>query len=135
MEHPAYLQHEIVCLWMTIIMIPPNRGLSTLTKEITVPTSIIQNSSDEMSTLVYDRVKCKQTEVNIYTLNPLACFGPSSGCGVWYRAAIKLTGFRFQFETCLVTMKHCDTKKQSICGWLYIYIYMRVRVIRTSGLL
>ena len=41
----------------------PPRGLSTLVKELSAATRIMQSSSKELSTLVADRVlKCKQTD-------------------------------------------------------------------------
>ena len=38
-------------------------------------TRVMQNSSNELNTSVSDSVKYKQKEVNIYTLNTLACVG------------------------------------------------------------
>ena len=37
-------------------------------------------------------------------------------------------GFNPSFErpTCLATLKSCDTMKQSVCGWQYIYIYIYI---------
>ena len=37
-----------------------------------------------------------------------------------------LPGFdpRFRNLACLATLKSCNTTKQSVCGWQYIYIYM-----------
>ena len=41
------------------------------------------------------------------------------------KSNVKLGGFRFKRPTSLATMKICDTKKQSVCGWLYMYILNR----------
>ena len=38
-----------------------------LAKELTVATRVMQSSSNEISTPVFDLVKCKQKEVNTYT--------------------------------------------------------------------
>ena len=46
-------------------------GVNTLAKELTVPTSVVQSFSNELSASVSDSVECKQKEVNIYTLNSL----------------------------------------------------------------
>ena len=40
-------------------MFPPE-GLSTLAKELTATTRIMQNSSNELSTLISGKAKCKQ---------------------------------------------------------------------------
>ena len=45
------------------------------------------------------------------------------------KSSIKFGGFRSQLvkrPVCLATLQSCDTIKQSVCGWLYIYIYMVV---------
>ena len=60
----------------------PQRGLSTLAKELTVATSVMQISSNEWSTSVSDNVKCKQKEVNRYTLNSLTYIGSAADCEV-----------------------------------------------------
>ena len=41
------------------------------------------------------------------------------------KSNVKLGGFdpSSKHPTCLATLKSCDTTKQSVCGWLYIYIY------------
>ena len=59
--------NKTVCLWMTIYTLP-SRGLSTLAKELTAATHVMQNSSNELSNLVSDCAKCKQTKANTYTL-------------------------------------------------------------------
>ena len=43
----------------------------------------------------------------------------------WYntQSNVKLDGFRFKRPTCLATLKCCDTTKQSILGWLYIFFF------------
>ena len=41
--------------------------------ELTVATCVMQSSSNELSTSISDSVKCKQKEINTYTLNSLAC--------------------------------------------------------------
>ena len=45
---------------MTIYTLP-SRGLSTLTKELTTTTRVMQTPSNELSTLVYGKPKYKQT--------------------------------------------------------------------------
>ena len=47
--------NETVCVWMTIHA--PQRGLSTLAKEFTAATRIMQRSSNELSTLVSGKAK------------------------------------------------------------------------------
>ena len=51
-------------------------------KELMDVTCIMQSSSNELSALFSNNVKCKQTEVNTYTLNSLAYIGAVDGCGV-----------------------------------------------------
>ena len=48
-------------------------------KELTVASRVIP--SKKLSTLVSNSIKCKQNEVNTYTLDSLACVGSSAGCG------------------------------------------------------
>ena len=55
-------------LWMTIYTLP-FRGLSTLVKELTA-TRVMQSSSNELSTPVYNGTKRKQSQV------------PRNGCAV-----------------------------------------------------
>ena len=43
-------------------------GLSTLTKELTAATRIMQISSNELSTLLSNSAKCKQMKANTYAL-------------------------------------------------------------------
>ena len=40
----------------------PSQGLSSLGKELTAATCIMQSSSNELSTLVSSKAKCKQTK-------------------------------------------------------------------------
>ena len=35
----------------------------------------------------------------------------------------------FKRPTCLATLKSCDTTKQSVCGWQYIYIYIYMHIL------
>ena len=44
------------------------------------------------------------------------------------KSNVKLGGFRFKHPTCQATLKGCDTMKQSVCGGLYIYIYIYHRL-------
>ena len=56
-SHTEELRYnETVCLWMTIYTLPP-RGLSTLVKEFTAATRMMQSSSNELSTLVSGKAK------------------------------------------------------------------------------
>ena len=64
------------------IYTPLPKGLSNLLKELTVATCVIQDSTNELSTSVSDSVKCKQMEVNTYTLNSLDCVLSVGGCEV-----------------------------------------------------
>ena len=41
-----------------------SQGLSILAKELTVADRIMQSSSNELSTLVSDSIKCKQSKSN-----------------------------------------------------------------------
>ena len=43
-------------------------GLSTIVKELTAATRIMQSSSNELSTLVSESTKYKQTKANIFAL-------------------------------------------------------------------
>ena len=61
-----YIQHtyiyscdETVCQCMTIYMLP-SWGLSILLKKLTAVTHVMQSSSNELSTLVSGKAKCKQ---------------------------------------------------------------------------
>ena len=49
---------------------------------------IMHCSSNELGTSVPDSVKCKQKEVNTYTLNSLVCI--ESAVGLRYQADVKL---------------------------------------------
>ena len=73
----------------------PPWGLSTLVKVLTVNTRVMQSSSNELSASISNSVKCKQKEVNTYTLNSLACSGAADCCGV-ILSDIKLDGFPSQ---------------------------------------
>ena len=42
----------------------PLAGLSTLAKELTVVTYVMLSFSNELSTLVFESIKCKQMKVN-----------------------------------------------------------------------
>ena len=44
-------------------MLPPG-GMSTLAKELTAATCVMQSSSYELSTLVSGEAKCKQTKAD-----------------------------------------------------------------------
>ena len=46
--------------------------------------------------------------------------------GVSGKPNVSYAGFdpSFKRPICLATLKSCDTTKQSVCGWLYIYIYI-----------
>ena len=59
--------NETVSLWMTIYTIS-YRGLSNLAKELSAVTRVMQSSFNELSTLVSDSKKCKQTELIQNTL-------------------------------------------------------------------
>ena len=52
---------------MTIYTLPL-WGLSSLAKELTTTTSIMQSSSNKVSTPVSNSAKCKQTKANQYAL-------------------------------------------------------------------
>ena len=58
------------------------RGLRTLAKELTVTTHIMQSPSNKFSTSISDSIKCKQKEVNTFTLNSIASVGSAAGCEV-----------------------------------------------------
>ena len=75
----------------------PLWGLSTLAKEFTAAARIMQSSSN-MVRLLAER---SDTKSNV----KLGGFDPS-----------------FKRPTCLATLKSCDTMKQSVCGWQYIYV-------------
>ena len=82
---------------------------------------------------VSDSVKWKQTEVNWYILNFLACVGSVADWGVSYRSDVNLSGFRSQLEAFPVSSISYYTMKSYICEWLYIYIYIiRVLVVSKS---
>ena len=55
-------------------------------------------SFEEVSTLVSDNVKYKQTKVNTFTLNSLAVVESFTGSGVCYQSNIKSGGLRSQLE-------------------------------------
>ena len=46
--------------------------------------------------------------------------------------SLKLGGFWPQLEECLTTLKSCDSTKQSVFGWLYIYICIYTLMVRIS---
>ena len=93
-------------------------GLSILVKELAVATRVMQSSSNELSTSGSDSVKCKQTEVNTYTLNSWACVESVPGCEVCYRDDVSYMGF----ESIL---------KRLTCLAIYIYIYIYIYILKT----
>ena len=46
----------------------PSRVLSTLAKELTAATRVMQSSSNEQSTQLSDSTKCKQAKATTYAL-------------------------------------------------------------------
>ena len=56
--------HGTVYLWMTINTLP-SRVLSTLAKELTAATRVMQSSSNEFRS---NNAKCKQTKADTYAL-------------------------------------------------------------------
>ena len=52
---------------MTIYTLP-SKGMSILAKELTTATIVIESSSNELSTLVSDSAKSKQTKANTNAL-------------------------------------------------------------------
>ena len=50
-----------------------------------------------------DSVKCKQTEVNTYTLNSPARVVSVAGCELCYQVDVKLSGFRSKLEASCVS--------------------------------
>ena len=50
----------------------------------------MQSSLNDSSISVSDSVRCKQTEVNICTLNSSACVGFAAGCMLCYQCNVKL---------------------------------------------
>ena len=61
---------SIFCLWLFHFSSKhsAHQGLSTLAKELTVASRVMQSSSNELSTSVADRNKSKPLKVNIYVL-------------------------------------------------------------------
>ena len=68
-------------LWWQYICSSPVVG-STLAKELTVATRLMQSSSKVLGALVYESVKCKQKEVDTFTLNSLIGVGSAAGFDV-----------------------------------------------------
>ena len=71
-----------------------------------------------MSTLVSDSVKCKQKEVNTYTLNSLACIGSVVSCQVMLSCWCKVSQVSIS-----ATLTSYGTMNQSVYGWIHVYIY------------
>ena len=95
------------------------RGLSTLAKEFTATTRIMQSSSDEMSILVSGKAKIWINE-NYYIM-------PYNSRADVVRLLVERydtkpnakwaeVGPSCQHLTCLATLKIYDTTKQSVCG-------------------
>ena len=58
----------------------PRQCLSTLEKELTVATHIMQSSSNKLSSPVSASINVNKEKINSYTLNSLAYVKTSGGC-------------------------------------------------------
>ena len=84
-----------------------------LAKELMVTARVMQSSSNELSTLVSDSVKCKQTKVN-----SRAAIRSSETDRYVIGLTLTLASVDTSLKrlTCLATLKSCDTTKQSVSG-------------------
>ena len=124
-----------ICTWISdiayiyIYIYSVSTLYSTLAKELMVATRVMQDSSNKVSTSFSDSVKCKQKEINTFTLNSQACVGFILTVGLCYQADIKLAECRFQLVVCLATLFSCDITKEYFSGWQYIYyIYIYIYI-------
>ena len=75
------------------IRTPPDVGKSTLSKELSVATRLMQIPSYELRTSGSDSTECKQTKVNTYALIPELTFRHRLSLGLRYHPDEKLGGF------------------------------------------
>ena len=92
---------------------------NNLVTELTVTTRVMQSSFNELSSSVADSVKCKQKEIDKYTLNSLPYVGVLDSCG------IMLSGWRSQLEASRVS-SYIDELwyYETVYLWMIIYIYL-----------
>ena len=108
---------------------PPVGTLSILSKELIVSTSIMQNSSYELSTLIADGVKCKQTKVDIYAQDSGADVDWYTGLGIFYGPDIKLVWFRSRLEESRFSSNSEELWSNGILFlWMTIYIYIYIYI-------
>ena len=55
--------NETACLWMTIYIVP-SRVLKTMAKVLTTAIRVMQSTSSEQSTQIFDCAKCTRTKFN-----------------------------------------------------------------------
>ena len=65
----GFYQYMYIYIYINTL---PSQGLSTLAKELTADIRVMQSSSNELSTLVSDGTKCKQTKADTYALKFLS---------------------------------------------------------------
>ena len=95
------------------------RRLSTLAKELTVATHVIQSSSNKLSTPVSVSVNVNKRKINSYTFK---FFRLLWDCWwLCYQADVKLIGLQSQLEASLVS-SHTNELwfNEIVCGWIYI---------------
>ena len=109
--------------------------LSNLANKSTVPICLMQ-SSNELRISVSDSVKCKQKEVNTYTLNLQACVESSTVLVVCYRFDVEISGIWFHLDASHVS---CHTDElwynETVCLRIIhkgIYTYTYIYIIWTS---
>ena len=101
-------------------------GLSTLVKELTAATHVMQSTSNKLSTSVANSVKCKQTKVDTYVQNSLADIESHIGLGVCHQLDVKLGRFQswLGVPRVYVIEQNSLSVDDSLSLSLYIYIYI-----------
>ena len=116
--------HIYIYIYIYICALPVGRW--TLWKRnMTVATCGIPISSNELTTSVSESVKCKQTEVIIYTLNSLVFVGSVAG---WVMLSVWRVIRRVSIRGWSASHAHDDELwyNETVSGWQSIYIYIYI---------
>ena len=93
--------------------------MNTLAQHLTATIQVMQSSSNELSTLVSGKAKCKQMKATTLCLIILeqTCVDGWVG-GMIQSLNQSCVGFNPSLKrpTCLASLKVCDTTKQSVSG-------------------
>ena len=88
-----------------------------------VATRVMQDSSNELTTLASERVKCKQTKFDIYTFIPELTMSRQLDLGL-YQADVKLGLFQYQLGT-----THVSNHTEVLWYNKTVYLWMKKKYI------